>query len=171
MTDGMFNYTSGKWNPSRDDHRYDQSNSFTSFDAVAIGGSSQFIRKIGNTKPPFLLRVGGGAVESSYRGARTLNEWRKLALKSRALKRSPFPIRDMKKKYKVLEVAKAVARASLTKKGMVTTGTLITSLVSVTNTPSESSQDNQFGRSARDDDTFLFNRKKAQGGNYFGQSN
>lgn len=66
--DGMWNQTKGGWNPSRDDFRYDQSNSMTGMD-FALGGMG--IRKFGiGSKPPFWARIGNKHAELTYKGAK-----------------------------------------------------------------------------------------------------
>lgn len=52
--EGMWNSTTGKWNPSNDAFKYDARNSITTYDMVAIGG---IIKNIGNIKAPFALRI------------------------------------------------------------------------------------------------------------------
>jgi len=47
---GMFNWQTGKWNPSKDNFRYDQSNSITTIDAMTMGAG---LRRWGiGGKPP-----------------------------------------------------------------------------------------------------------------------
>jgi hypothetical protein len=160
MTDGMFNYETGKWNPSRDDFVYSGHNSITTYDVpnLVVGGA---IRKLGNTKAPFAMRLGGGAAEKIYRGGKQLNQWRNEALKSRALKRNPFPWKDMKshgKKFKVKEALKTAARGALTKRGGAAIGTTIAAaLTSGSNNPEKPSN-----KGSESNDWIPFNRRTKQ---------
>lgn len=71
----MFNWQTGKWNPSKDNFRYDQSNSITTIDAMTMGAG---LRRWGiGGKPPLWARAGNRITESSYRGIRKGYQWKK----------------------------------------------------------------------------------------------
>lgn len=80
--DGMYNPKTGKWNPSRDDFRYDSSNSATGMDFATAGIG---IRRFGiGSKPPAIIRGLNKGAELEYKGAKGIYRG---ATKVRAWKR------------------------------------------------------------------------------------
>jgi hypothetical protein len=119
---GMFNYTTGKWNPSTDAFVYSGKNSITGEDLVGLYAGARIFGK-GADLPAWLKPI-----DKTVKLGKKINEKRgdinwKL---DRALRKSVYPRRDLKgKKNKLKEDLKTIARFARSKKGKVATGTAI----------------------------------------------
>lgn len=71
----MFNWQTGKWNPSRDNFRYDDSNSITVMDMMTSGAGIR--RFMMGGQAPWFLRASGKVGEGLYRGTRKGYQWKK----------------------------------------------------------------------------------------------
>lgn len=156
MSQGMFNPGTGKWNPSRDDFRYDSSNSITALD-MAVSGVG--LRKFGiGSKAPFPLRVVGGTAEKGFNVARKGHRaWKKVSKKLDSKLKPVDKSRIGKlptKRLKATNALKKVASLSRTKKGKG-----LISLAVVTSTALQSSTND-----TEEDETFLFKKRKVQSG-------
>lgn len=145
--DGMWNPKTGKWNPSRDDFRYDSSNSATGMD-FALSGMG--LRRWGlGGKVPFIFRAGNKGAELGYKGAKgiyagqkRIRAWKKTVDQkiSKTLKEEPYTAK--KPMDKLRQRSKTVGRILNSKKGRaLTTAVLSMSALGAGTQKNPSSED------------------------------
>lgn len=142
--DGMFNYKTGKWNPSRDDFIYDGSNSITGEDLIGLYAGARVFGT--GAKLPAWLKPVDGTVKLGKKIHEKRGEinWKL----DRALRKSVYPRRDLKgKKQKLKEDLKTIARFARSKKGKASIGTAIATALGTGSQP-----ENQAGRRDTEDD-------------------
>jgi hypothetical protein len=124
---GMFNFATGKYNPSRDDFRYDSSNSLTAMDFITSGIG---IRRFGiGGKPPILIRgankgaeIGFKASKGIYRGTKRGLKWRNQINQAIKNKLKPVNYTPRLKSERAVEGLKRVGRIANSRKGRLAIG-------------------------------------------------
>lgn len=156
---GMFNHSTGKWNPSTDAFRYNSGNSITGNDIIAgIFGH----RIIGTgAKLPIWLQP----VEKSINAGKRIKEikgnvdWKI----KKALRGTKFPRRDLQRKERIKQDLKTVGRAMNSRKGRIGIPLTTAMLTQWLSSDDGGSHTNFFGGG----EEFILHKKKAHGGRYF----